>query len=163
MHSVTPQLDERFPAQPDAVGRARDVVAGFAAAAGAREADLDAVRLAVSEAVTNAVVHGYRGRPGEVRVTAALDGRGALCVTVQDTGCGMREPAEHPGMGFGLGLIAEFTEEMAVLPRPPGTELRMRFAIAGVTARADAAARVSSRAAAPVRRAPGYGAMAAAL
>ena len=167
MQTVPPDLDERFPADADSVGRARHAVARFAAAAGAREPELDGIRLAVSEAVTNAVVHGYRGEPGEVRVTAALDRDGALRVVIHDAGSGMRRQADRPGMGLGLGLIAEFTEEMALVPHAEGTELRMCFTLAA-TKRPHGPARAQGSASAPAspcglfRGDPGYRAAVAA-
>ena len=54
-----------LPAVPPSVGRMRRHAAAFASAAGAPEQMVQAVALAVSETVTNAVVHAYAGRdPG---------------------------------------------------------------------------------------------------
>ncbi len=53
-------LSHSFPAAPESVPRARALVATYAARAGAEGSRLDAVKLAVSEAATNVVVHAYR-------------------------------------------------------------------------------------------------------
>jgi serine/threonine-protein kinase RsbW len=96
---------------------------------------LDAVRLAVSEAVSNVVVHGYRDRP-DGRVTVAIDsGRDKLHVVVRDEGCGMQPRADSSGAGFGLPLIAHMADSFS-LSEPPGggTELCMTFPLRALTA-----------------------------
>jgi serine/threonine-protein kinase RsbW len=127
MERITHNLDELYEAEPKSVPRARSRVAAFAASAGAGRAQVDSVRLAVSEAVTNAVVHGYRGAPGRVHITAEVRG-GELRIVVRDEGTGMRPMTDRPGLGLGLGLIAQVSDDMTILPGPEaGTELRMRF------------------------------------
>lgn len=125
-------LTQSFPAVADSIPRARHAVAEFAArAAEFGHGGLDAVRTAVSEAVTNAVVHAYRdGETGQVRVSAAR-ADGELWVLVADDGCGYRTPAVHPGLGCGLAVIAALASEYSVLERAEGgTEVRMRFSAA---------------------------------
>jgi anti-sigma regulatory factor (Ser/Thr protein kinase) len=99
----------------------------FAREAGAEPRQVDAVRLASSEALTNAVLHAYRAEPGSVYVTAAVVAE-ELWVLVADDGCGLEPRAGRPGLGLGLGLIAQLSEELAIVPRASGgTEVRMRF------------------------------------
>lgn len=111
---------------PEAVSLARRRVAEFATRHGVRQpAD---VALAVSEAVTNAVLHAYRdGRTGNVRVVAC--GRPTeFVVVVRDYGCGMRPHPESPGAGFGLAIIAASVAEMNIeRPEDGGTRIRLRF------------------------------------
>jgi serine/threonine-protein kinase RsbW len=127
MPRATHSLDESYAADPESVGRARSDLARFAAAAGANTALVDDVRLAVSEAVTNAVLHGYRGSPGRVQIAAGATDQ-ELWIVVCDAGCGMQLSTDRPGLGLGLGLIAQVTDHMTIVPRPAGgTELRMRF------------------------------------
>ena len=108
---------------------ARRQVLDLARESGVSDAALDDVRLAVSEAVTNAVVHGYRdGTDGAVTVFAeAYDHR--LRVVVTDDGCGMMPHLGSTGAGLGLPLIAELTESMSVRPARSGrgTTLCMTF------------------------------------
>jgi serine/threonine-protein kinase RsbW len=117
-----------WPASPEHVGAARRVVAAAARRAGAQAAIVDAIRLAVSEAVSNVVVHGYRDSPkGAVTVAVESDAC-ELRVTVRDEGCGMQPRADSPGAGLGLPLIANLTETFSVTAPPGGgTEVSMTF------------------------------------
>ncbi len=88
------------------------------------------MRLAVSEAVTNAVLHAYRGGPGAIQVTAALAEEAELWILVADDGGGMQPNAERPGLGLGLGLISQVCDDMAIVPRSGGgVEVRIRFTL----------------------------------
>ena len=127
-----------LPAEPDSVPEARHALSDFAVAAGADRAKIDAVRLAVSEALTNSVLHAYAEEPGNVYVTAALVAA-ELWVLIADDGRGMEPQTDRPGLGLGLGLISQVTDELVIVPRAcGGTEVRMRFDLVG-------AGRVGSR------------------
>ena len=118
-----------YPAVPSSVPLARRAVVRLAAAAGATDAELDAIRLATSEALTNAVVHAYEGLPGLIHVSAELDA-GGLSVVVADDGRGPAPQVQRRGMGLGLALIAEAADELAISKRPGGgTAVAMRFAV----------------------------------
>jgi serine/threonine-protein kinase RsbW/stage II sporulation protein AB (anti-sigma F factor) len=121
------RLELRLDAEPGAVGRARQAVAAFAQRH--RLARAPDVALAVTEAVTNAVVHAYRdGRAGEVRVVACAH-RDGLLVVVRDYGCGMQPNPVSPGAGLGLAVIGALAGEMNI-ERPDeggGTRVRIRF------------------------------------
>jgi len=122
-------LTVTYPANPASVAIARRALTAFAAGAGADHRQTEAVRLAVSEAMTNAVLHAYRDDAGEVHVTAALV-CGELSVLIGDDGCGLQPRADRPGLGLGLALISQVSDEMAVVPRAGGgTEVRMGFAL----------------------------------
>jgi serine/threonine-protein kinase RsbW len=127
MRSVAKNISLTLRAEPDSVTAARHALSDFAAAAGADRTKLEAVRLATSEALTNAVLHAYAGDPGEVYVTAAIVGP-ELWVLVGDDGRGLEPRSNRPGLGLGLGLISQVTDELAIVPRAGGgTEVRMRF------------------------------------
>jgi len=121
--------ERTFPARPEHVSDARRQVVELARSSGMSEPVLTSVRLAVSEAVANAVVHGYRdGAAGEVTVVAeAEDSR--LKVVVSDAGCGMSPHLGSPGAGLGLPLIAELADSLSVEPAHAGrgTVLSMTF------------------------------------
>ncbi len=135
MQSVTQGLSVTYRAEPGSVAEARAAVAGFARDAGATDAQIDSVRLAVSEAVTNAVLHAYRGAPGQIHVTAALADR-ELWILVSDEGGGMQPQADRPGLGLGLGLISQVCDDMAIVPRSSGgIEVRILFKLAVVPER----------------------------
>jgi anti-sigma regulatory factor (Ser/Thr protein kinase) len=113
----------------------RAAVAEFAAAAGVREPQLAAMKLAVSEAVTNAVMHAYLhdDEPGEVRVVTYRCGA-TLYVTVSDDGIGMMPRLDSPGLGVGLPFIADTADTLDIdSSEGGGTELRMSFRMAGTT------------------------------
>lgn len=127
MQSVTESFSLTYEATPSSVGRARASLADFARQAGATDTQIDAVRLATSEAVTNAVLHAYRGEPGPIHVTAAVAGT-ELWVLVADDGGGLQPETDRPGLGLGLGLISQVCDEMAIVARSSGgTEVRIRF------------------------------------
>jgi stage II sporulation protein AB (anti-sigma F factor) len=122
-------LTESYPAVGGSVPRGREALVQLARAAGADEHTLAAVRLAASEALTNAVVHAYGGGPGAIHVTAAAND-GELWMLIADDGCGLTARTSKPGLGMGLALIACVTDYFAVVKRSGGgTEIRMRFAI----------------------------------
>jgi serine/threonine-protein kinase RsbW len=130
MQSVTQGLRETYEAKPSSVAAARTALAEFAADAGASDDQVDGVRLAASEAVTNAVLHAYRGGPGQIQVTAALAER-ELWILVSDEGGGMQPRADRPGLGLGLGLISQVCDDMAIVPRSAGgIEVRILFKLA---------------------------------
>ena len=86
------------------------------------------MRLAVSEAVSNVVVHGYRETGGGEFTLRVEWGGEELRVIVRDEGCGMMPRADSPGAGLGLPLIATLAESFSVIAPPGGgTEVCMTF------------------------------------
>jgi anti-sigma regulatory factor (Ser/Thr protein kinase) len=121
-----------LPAEPSAVGQMRREAAAFASAAGASDELTHAVALAVSETVTNAVIHAYAGsQPGQVRVHCRAEGS-HLVVEVVDEGVGVAARADSPGAGQGLAIVAALAQTLDVAPRAegPGTVVTMSFAAA---------------------------------
>jgi stage II sporulation protein AB (anti-sigma F factor) len=110
------------------VGAIRRRVRAFAAEHGASRTELAAIQIAVSEAVANAIVHGYGGSGGEVRVDADIED-GELEVVIADGGRGFTsEPGE--GLGLGLALMRAGASAFEVRDRPlGGVEVWMRFPI----------------------------------
>lgn len=80
-----------FPSRSANEGFARSVVAAFAAQADPTMDELADIRTAVSEAVTNCIVHAYPDCIGSVTITAALREDGVLRVVVADKGCGIED------------------------------------------------------------------------
>lgn len=131
MQSVAINLNETYEATPQAVAEARSQLADFARRAGATPEQTDSVRLAGSEAMTNAVLHAYRGEPGSIHVNAAVV-TGQLWILVSDDGCGLEPRADKPGLGLGLGLISQVSDDFAIVSRASGgTEVRIRFNLDG--------------------------------
>jgi anti-sigma regulatory factor (Ser/Thr protein kinase) len=120
------RYDATFPAVPLAVGEIRHEVAAFARQCGFDEPQLAAVALAVSEASTNAIVHGYRGRPGAIRVSAAI-GDGELTVVVADDGCGLVPRTDSQGLGLGLPIMASVARRVEFVAEGGGTQVHLVF------------------------------------
>ncbi len=125
-------LRRAMPAVASSVTALRADVAAFVAAAGIGEPLLTAIKLAVSEAATNVVMHAYIGaeRPGEVRLDARLQDE-RVHVTVADDGCGMVPRLDSPGLGVGLPFIAHTADTLDIERTPGGgTTLHMSFSVA---------------------------------
>ena len=97
-----------------------------------RGVDVAAVELAVSEAVSNVVLHAYRDRDEgseegriHVRVTADSDG---VWVLVEDDGVGMSPRDDSPGLGLGLRVIASVSDQLLIIQAETGTRVHIRFA-----------------------------------
>ncbi len=115
-----------LPAKPESVAKARQAARDFAQQCGADSTD---VALAVSEAVTNAIVHGYRRtESGTVAICAEITANERLVVVVADDGTGLSAPSPHKGLGLGLPLIGSVAESVeSTSGRNGGVEMRMRF------------------------------------
>jgi anti-sigma regulatory factor (Ser/Thr protein kinase) len=135
-----------YPAVPESVATARNMLADFARELGAGEEQLHAIRLAASEAITNAIIHPYeRPEQGDVQVSVSCI-EGELWLLIADAGHGMRPRDNSPGLGLGLALIAQLADDFQILSRGSGgTELRMRFNLAAAPAAQIGAANSSSR------------------
>jgi anti-sigma regulatory factor (Ser/Thr protein kinase) len=125
------QLHRSTDAVPAAVPMLRGAIADFLTGAGIGEPLLTSAKLAVSEAVTNAVVHAYvdAPQPGVVRVAASIEGDNLL-VEVCDDGSGMMPRLDSPGLGVGLPVIAHNADTLDIGNSPRGgTLLRMSFRV----------------------------------
>src|SRR4051812_28336396 len=139
-----PFAEWELPATPASVGAIRNGAREFARARGGGDALLIDLALAVTEAVTNSVVHAFIDRePGIVhaRIQAAPD---ELVVVVTDDGRGMQPRADSPGLGLGLPTIASLTTAMDMHSAPGGgTVVAMTFAAPGVVGPAHPARRAA--------------------
>ena len=128
-----PSVSWTAPASAESVPQLRQAVGDFAYEHGVLEPSLSDIRLAVSEAVTNAVVHAFRGRAdGTVVASVTMRDSEWVEVRVTDDGSGMAPRNDSPGIGLGLPLIRRLTDQFEHR-RPPGsvgTELWMLFRIA---------------------------------
>jgi anti-sigma regulatory factor (Ser/Thr protein kinase) len=126
-----PNLKRSYPAIASSVAEARRSIKRFALSAGVNQDRVEEICLAASEAITNVVRFAYPARIGHIHLTAWLAG-GELWVLVADNGCGLHAGADSDGLGLGLGLISQLTDGFSVVERSSGgTELRLRFAVAG--------------------------------
>jgi anti-sigma regulatory factor (Ser/Thr protein kinase) len=125
-----PEFEATYPSTPDGVGAMRREVGAFATRAGMDDVGVGDVRLAVSEAATNAVLHAYRNGDGDLSVRARVDGPD-LVVIVADRGIGLTPRDDSPGLGLGMPLMASVTNDFRVVSRGGGTEVHMAFSLAG--------------------------------
>ena len=105
-------------------GFARQTVAAFVAQLDPTVEELNDIKTIVSEAVTNAIVHGYRDRLGYITVAVRLLENRVAEIKVKDSGCGIpdiaqaRQPLfttgdeERSGMGF--TIMESFTDRIHV-------------------------------------------------
>jgi PAS domain S-box-containing protein len=123
-------FEERFPAEPVSVSAVRSAVGRVATEYGFDEEAIGRIKLAVSEAATNAVLHAYRDAEcrGQLRVEAEL-AEGELRVVVADEGAGIRPREDSPGLGLGLGLISALTTRVDFVSADTGTEVHMAWAL----------------------------------
>lgn len=119
----------RLPALSVNEGVARAAVAAFCAQLAPTATELADVKCAVSEAVTNCVVHAYREREGHFTITVLLFEDRRVRIAVRDRGCGIadvkkaREPlfttdaaGERSGMGF--TVMESFMDKLSVRSVP---------------------------------------------
>lgn len=131
------QMELSFLAIAENEAFARMVVSAFLVQANPTLSIVSEVRTAVSEAVTNAVVHAYDGRgDGRIVLRAALDDR-QLRIEVEDFGCGIEnvEQAMQPFFttqpdkertGMGFSLMMSFMDGVKVYSAPgSGTTVQM--------------------------------------
>lgn len=110
-------------------GVARAAVAAFCAQVNPDVTELADIKCAVSEAVTNCIVHAYRECMGMIYITVLLVSEHTVRVVIRDKGCGIadvrraREPlfttdaaGERSGMGF--TVMESFMDRLAVRSRP---------------------------------------------
>lgn len=109
-------------------GMARAAVAAFCAQLNPTAVELADIKCAVSEAVTNCIVHAYRGTIGEIRITVQLCEGRFVQIEVKDKGCGIadvkqaREPlfttdAESERSGMGFTVMESFCDGLRVSSR----------------------------------------------
>ena len=118
-----------LPAAPSAVTQLRRRAVEFASTAGASEEVTQAIALAVSETVTNAVVHAYDDEePGQVRLSCHVDG-GRFIVDVADEGAGIGPRSDSAGIGHGLAMVGALVQALDIAPGPDrrGTVVTMAF------------------------------------
>lgn len=123
------EISELYPAVPASVPLARRALTSLARRAGASDEQVEAVRLASSEALTNVVQHAYGGREGSIHVASAVTAD-ELWVLIADDGMGLCAARNNGGLGIGLVLIACLADTFSVIKRSSGgTEMQMRFGL----------------------------------
>ena len=122
---IVNELKISFPSKSCNESIARMCVAAFVASEDPTVSELAEIKTAVSEAVTNSIVHGYRGTLGTVSIHACFFDDGLLIIKVSDKGCGIpdvekaREPLytsapEEERSGLGFSVMESFTDKLKV-------------------------------------------------
>lgn len=109
-------------------GVARGAVSAFCAQLNPTASELGDIKCALSEAVTNCIVHAYRDRGGEIYITVDILENSVIRIKIKDRGCGIpdvkcaRAPlyttdreGERSGMGF--TVMESFTDGIRVTSR----------------------------------------------
>lgn len=123
------EMTASFPSLSQNEALARSVVAVFVSQLNPTVSELSDLRTAVSEAVTNAIVHGYRGTVGTVYITVRQVEEYVIQVKVRDKGVGIAdiekamEPLytttpEEERAGLGFAVMQSFCDEVKVRSRP---------------------------------------------
>ena len=107
---------------------ARQTVSAFVAQLDPEVVEIADIRTAVSEAVTNAIVHGYKNEGGTVYLTVSYTYDRIITIAVRDKGCGIDDvraamqplfttdtTGERGGMGF--TIMKSFTDKLRVTSR----------------------------------------------
>lgn len=128
--SEPPEVTLRMPARPENVAVVRQALGGLANVLGIDGALIDDMKLAITEACTNVVVHAYADEEGPLAVEMH-PGADALTLVVRDQGHGIR-PRLHPesssALGLGLPLMAALADDFEIQGgEEQGTIVRMTF------------------------------------
>jgi len=131
------EMELIFDACSENEGLARVAVAAFTSTKNPTLEELADIKTAVSEAVTNAIIHGYEGRNGKVTLRCKFIGN-TLMVEIEDKGVGIEnleqamEPlyTSKPDMdrsGMGFSFMEAFMDDLEVVSVPlDGTLIRMK-------------------------------------
>jgi len=129
--TALPDVRLTLPARPEGVAVVRQALAGMADALAFDAAVVADMKMAISEACTNVVVHAYEADDGVLEVELSA-GDSGLTISVRDHGSGIRPHGERrgeaPALGLGLPLIAALSDSYELQGTAGrGTEVRMTF------------------------------------
>jgi serine/threonine-protein kinase RsbW len=127
---MTPDMELSLPARAENIALTRHAFGALGEAVTVEEQLLDDMRLAITEACSNVVVHAYAGRePGPLLLDATLH-EDELTVVVRDEGPGIAPHPDSPGLGLGLPLIASLSQSVELgRDEQDRTEVRMTFSL----------------------------------
>ncbi|MCM1364561.1 MAG: anti-sigma F factor [Faecalibacterium sp.] len=125
-------------------GFSRVAVSAFVAALDPTVEELTDIKTAVSEAVTNCIVHGYRESMGKIYITVGITDTNAVRIRIRDRGVGIEniEQAMQPlfttagdeRAGLGFAVMESFMDKIKVTSKPgKGTCVTLTKHIGGKT------------------------------
>jgi len=134
---VNNQFTVEFPSNSANESFARSVAACFIAQLDPTMDELNDIKTAVSEAVTNCIVHAYPNSIGKISMRIKLTEESMVCISIRDWGCGIpdvekaRTPMfttgneERSGMGF--TIMESFMHQLRITSKPgKGTTVHMK-------------------------------------
>lgn len=141
MHGEINQMSIKFQSRSNNEAFARQAVAAFAAQLDPTIEEINDIKTAVSEAVTNCIVHAYKDTLGYITLAAKMYDDGEIQITVRDKGCGIadvqqaRQPMFTTGdagrSGMGFTIMESFMDKLRVRSREGvGTQVIMTKRIA---------------------------------
>lgn len=115
---------------------ARVSVAAFIAQLDPTIDEITDIKTAVSEAVTNCIVHGYKDTIGKIYITAQIYDESVISIKIRDTGCGIEDVAQamepmfttggEDRAGLGFAVMESFMDRLRVRSKPgKGTTVTM--------------------------------------
>lgn len=129
--SQSPDLQLLVPARAENVAVVRHAFGGLADALELPEQVAADIKLAVTEACTNVVLHAYDdAEEGPLEVDARIDDE-EIVIVVRDRGAGIHPRPDSPGLGLGLPLIATLSRSLELEggSEDAPTEVRMTFGL----------------------------------
>ena len=127
MQEVINEMNINFFSRSYNEGFARTVVAAFVSQLDPTIDELADIKTAVSEAVTNSIVHGYKAGIGKIYISSKIYSDGKILIKIKDKGCGIEnvkqamEPlfttggSERSGLGF--AVMQSFMDKIKVTSR----------------------------------------------
>lgn len=127
---MAPDIELALDARAENIAIVRHALGALGEAYAVSQQKLSDVRLAVTEACANVVVHAYPdGQTGPMEVLASMEDD-RLTVLVRDWGGGIGPRPDSPGLGLGLSLIAALAEQVQLgRDNQEHTEVLMTFAL----------------------------------
>ncbi|HEY8638380.1 MAG TPA: ATP-binding protein [Solirubrobacteraceae bacterium] len=127
-----PDVELTLPARAENVAVVRHALGGLGEGLDLAPQVLADVKLAVTEACTNVIVHAYPDGEGPLTVAVEVETE-LLRVVVRDHGSGILPRPDSPGLGLGLPLIATLAETLELgTSADDATEVSMTFRLVAV-------------------------------
>ncbi len=126
--AIMNEMKMTFPSLSENERFARMAVSGFLSQLNPQINDLSDVKTAVSEAVTNCIVHAYRDTVGKIDLSAKIFADGTIYIRIKDSGCGIAnipqamEPLfttapDEERAGLGFAIMESFMDKLRVNSR----------------------------------------------
>ncbi len=126
---INNEMSLNFPSKSCNEAFARSVVAAFVMSLDPTINELSDLKTAVSEAVTNCIVHGYRRQSGTIYIKGKIKNGNIVVINIRDRGCGIEdvqkamEPLfttapEEERAGLGFAVMQSFCDKVKVKSEP---------------------------------------------